>query len=104
MKDFVPLVRRFIIWSDEDSGDPEFMSYLLASSEALTWDDLLEKHRVVILAEAGSGTTTELCPGEMAAATNTFARIGGTKATNASASARCAAASIPSNTPEPGSS
>jgi hypothetical protein len=34
--------------------------YLLASREALTCEDLLSKHRVVILAEAGSGKTTEL--------------------------------------------
>ena len=57
----VPLNRRFIPWTDKDSGDPEVMShYLLASREALTWEDLLSKHRVVILAEAGSGKTTEL--------------------------------------------
>ncbi|HET6520026.1 MAG TPA: hypothetical protein VFG47_09440, partial [Geminicoccaceae bacterium] len=36
------------------------MSYLLASREGLTWEDLLAKHRVVILAEAGSGKSTEL--------------------------------------------
>ena len=57
----IALDRRFIAWTDKDSGDPEVMShYLLASREALTWEDLLSKHRVVILAEAGSGKTTEL--------------------------------------------
>jgi len=56
----VPLDRRFIAWTDKETGDPEVISYLLASQEALTWEDLLAKHRVVVLAEAGSGKSTEL--------------------------------------------
>ena len=56
----VPLDRRFIVWTDKETGDPEVISYLLASHEALTWEDLLAKHRVVVLAEAGSGKSTEL--------------------------------------------
>ena len=40
------------------------MSYLLASRGALTWEDLLAKRRVVILAEAGSGKSTELAEQE----------------------------------------
>ncbi len=56
----VPLDRRFIVWTDKETGDPEVISYLFASQEALTWEDLLAKHRVVVLAEAGSGKSTEL--------------------------------------------
>ena len=56
----VPLDRRFIVWTDKETGDPEIISYLFASHEALTWEDLLAKHRVVVLAEAGSGKSTEL--------------------------------------------
>jgi hypothetical protein len=56
----IPLERRFIAWTDEDEGDPEILRHLLASREALCWDDLLAKHRVVILAEAGSGKSTEI--------------------------------------------
>jgi len=56
----VPLDRRFIPWTDKDEGDPEVMSYLLASRDAFTWKDLLAKHRAVILAEAGSGKSTEM--------------------------------------------
>ena len=56
----IPLERRFIAWTDEDGGDPEILSHLLASRDALYWEDLLAKHRVVILAEAGSGKSTEL--------------------------------------------
>jgi hypothetical protein len=60
----VPLDRRFIPWTDKDTGDPEVMSYLLAAGDALRWEDLLAKHRVVILAEAGSGKSTELAEQE----------------------------------------
>ena len=60
MLGFVPLRRRFIAWTDRETGDPEVISYLLGSGEALTWKDLLSKHRVVVLAEAGSGKSTEL--------------------------------------------
>lgn len=56
----VPLDRRFIVWTDKEVSDPELMSYLVASREALSWKDLLVKHRVVILAEAGSGKSIEL--------------------------------------------
>ena len=56
----VPLDRRFIVWTDKETGDPEVISYLFASPEALNWEDLLAKHRVVVLAEAGSGKSTEL--------------------------------------------
>ena len=71
----VPLNRRFIAWTDRDS-EPEVTSYLLASDHTLTWEDLLAKHRVVILAEAGSGKSTELAEQERlstAAARYTFA-------------------------------
>jgi hypothetical protein len=56
----IPLNRRFVPWTDRDSGDPEVMSHLLAFNNALTWEGLLAKHRVVVLAEAGSGKSTEL--------------------------------------------
>ncbi len=56
----ISLNRRFVPWTERDSGDPEVMSHLLAFGDALTWEDLLAKHRVVLLAEAGSGKTTEL--------------------------------------------
>lgn len=56
----VPLDRRFIVWTDEEAGDPELMGRFGANNVGLGWEDLLAKHRVVILAEAGSGKTTEL--------------------------------------------
>ena len=56
----ISLNRRFVPWTERDSGDPEVMSHLLAFGDALTWEDLLAKDRVVLLAEAGSGKTTEL--------------------------------------------
>ena len=60
----VALNRRFVPWTDKDSGGPEVMSYLPASRGALTWEDLLAKRRLVILAEAGSGKSTELAEQE----------------------------------------
>ena len=56
----IALNRRFIPWTDKDARDPEVLSYLTAFGDALTWEDLLAKHRVVILAEAGSRKSTEL--------------------------------------------
>lgn len=72
----IPLKRRFIVWTDQDGGDPEVMSYMLASGDALGWEELLAKHRVVVLAEAGSGKSTEMAEQarlSMAAGRYTFA-------------------------------
>ena len=56
----VALNRRFIPWTDKNSRDLEVLTSLSAFRDALTWEDLLARHRVVILAEAGSGKSTEL--------------------------------------------
>jgi len=56
----VPLDRRFVEWTEDEPTDPE-MNHLLGLAEpGLGWDELLQKWRVVILAEAGSGKTREL--------------------------------------------
>jgi len=57
---FVTLGRRFLPWHNVDSADPEAASYLQAAQGSLSWADLLNRKRVVILAEAGSGKTEEL--------------------------------------------
>lgn len=55
----VALNRRFIPWTEKDHGDPDIY-YLLGSDRLLTWQDVLSKRRIVILAEAGSGKSTEM--------------------------------------------
>ena len=56
----IALNRRFVEWAPDKGSNPDLEEHFSASREALTWDDLLAKHRVVILAEAGSGKSTEL--------------------------------------------
>ena len=56
---FIQLNRQFVDWGDKDPADAErFLVGRLNGS--LDWPMLLEKHRVVILAEAGSGKSEEL--------------------------------------------
>lgn len=57
----VSLGRRFILC--EQTDDPERTEanlQLFAEDGSLSWEELLKKRRVVVLAEAGSGKTTEL--------------------------------------------
>jgi len=56
----VALNRRFEEWSLTSESNPDVDRLFSASTDALTWDDLLTRHRVVILAEAGSGKSTEM--------------------------------------------
>ena len=56
MKTIVPLERRFSPWR----ADPGFSLDWRADRDALDWESLLKIHRVVVLAEAGSGKSTEL--------------------------------------------
>lgn len=58
----VALNRRFEEWSLTSESNPDLDRLFSASTDALTWDDLLARHRVVILAEAGSGKSTEMRP------------------------------------------
>jgi hypothetical protein len=59
----IPLNRRFIEWRQtekDELSDPDLLSRLGVRDGAKTWDDLLKRRRVVILAEAGSGKSEEL--------------------------------------------
>jgi len=57
----IPLDRRFFEWSEDKPSDPELRSFFRSDDDADTdWADLLQKRRVVILAEAGSGKTEEM--------------------------------------------
>jgi hypothetical protein len=56
----IALNRRFIEWQDKEGPDPEVHQALGLGDVGIGWDELLAKLRVVILAEAGSGKSTEI--------------------------------------------
>ena len=56
----IPLDRRFEEWSETEASDPELRARWGFKHQDRTWDSLLAKQRVVILAEAGSGKSEEL--------------------------------------------
>ena len=55
----IELDRCFIPWTADQRGDPEFLYATRSYGNALDWKALLKHRRVVLLAEAGSGKTTE---------------------------------------------
>ena len=56
----VALDRRFYAWDDKEPPDPEIRRAFGLEEGGAGWDELLLKRRVVILAEAGSGKSTEM--------------------------------------------
>jgi len=64
MEDYVDLDRRFTPYRDDADAEQAAQASYLASfrgrSGSATWDELLDRPRVVILGEAGSGKTYEL--------------------------------------------
>jgi hypothetical protein len=54
------LNRRFYEWVETEPPDPEFRRAMGLGDGGLDWEELLNKRRVVILAEAGSGKSTEM--------------------------------------------
>jgi hypothetical protein len=59
----IPLDRRFFEWQEKEHdelSDPDLLARFGLSDGAKSWDDLVERRRVVILAEAGSGKTEEM--------------------------------------------
>lgn len=60
MTDPVALDRQFVRWDGEAEIDVDLAGYLESYSGNYDWVALLERRRVVILAEAGSGKSTEL--------------------------------------------
>lgn len=57
---FIPLDRIFLPWGEETETAAELYAVYGSQRGGFTWGKLLEKKRVVILAEAGSGKTEEL--------------------------------------------
>lgn len=62
MSHYISLNRRFWPVEADKQNDPETIRALSAFglAQEVSWDNLLEKHRVVILAEPGTGKTEEL--------------------------------------------
>ena len=56
----VALNRRFYEWGDNEPPDPEFRRAMGLGDGGVGWEELLAKRRVVILAEAGNGKSTEM--------------------------------------------
>lgn len=57
---FIPLQRKFIEWQRETQPDLDAWLKAGTSIGTLTWDQILASKRAVILAEGGSGKSTEL--------------------------------------------
>jgi hypothetical protein len=60
MTDPVPLDRQFVRWDGEAAIDFDLVQYFESYSGNFDWAALLRRRRVVVLAEAGSGKSTEL--------------------------------------------
>lgn len=59
---FIQLHRTFHELSQDSVGDDEIdISRALLPGTSLSWEDLLKEHRLVVLSEAGSGKTYEIC-------------------------------------------
>jgi hypothetical protein len=56
----IELDRRFVEFREDEKSDPEALARFGRSIGTLGWTDLLASRRVVLLAEAGSGKTTEM--------------------------------------------
>ena len=72
----VALDRRFIEWENQEAPDPEIRRAFGLGEAGVGWDQLLLKRRVVILAEAGSGKSTEMAErARMSAASHRYASV-----------------------------
>lgn len=56
----IDLNRRFVEWNKEESSDSEIRRRFGLGEDGVGWEELLVKRRVIVLAEAGSGKSTEL--------------------------------------------
>ena len=56
----IELDRQFVECRDDEQSDPDLIARYGRTDGTLAWPDLLSRRRVVLLAEAGSGKTTEM--------------------------------------------
>lgn len=56
----IELDRRFVECRTDETSDPDLIARFGHNEGTLGWDDLISRRRVVLLAEAGSGKTTEM--------------------------------------------
>jgi hypothetical protein len=57
---FIQLNRQFVEWDNKDPAEADSRFLMGRLNGSLDWPTLLKRHRVVILAEAGSGKSNEL--------------------------------------------
>lgn len=55
----VDLDGRFLEWKKDSESDPEVWARFRVSDGTFEWADLLKRRRIVVLAEGGSGKSTE---------------------------------------------
>jgi hypothetical protein len=56
----IELNRRFVECDEDEKSDPDLVAHFGRTEATRGWDELLKLRRVVFLAEAGSGKTTEM--------------------------------------------
>ena len=56
----IALSRQFFEWREGELSDPNLFRRFGRTADLLTWEAISARHRVVILAEAGSGKSTEM--------------------------------------------
>jgi hypothetical protein len=56
----IELNRRFVECQDDEKSDPDLVARFGRTEATRGWNDLVKLRRVVFLAEAGSGKTTEM--------------------------------------------
>ena len=61
MEDHIPLTREFspIYKNEKDAEKDDFIS-AWGHTKSIAWDEMIQRYRCVILAEAGAGKTEEL--------------------------------------------
>jgi hypothetical protein len=66
----IELDRQFVECSEDEHSDPDLVARFGLSVGTLSWSELIAKRRVVVLAEAGSGKSTEMTARAAALAEN----------------------------------
>jgi hypothetical protein len=70
----IRLNRQFFAWEEGELSDPDTILQIGRIADLLSWDAVLKRRRVIILAEAGSGKTVEMREqSRLRAATGQFA-------------------------------
>jgi hypothetical protein len=60
LKPYVDLDRQFVVLPTHSGSEEELTAYLAAASRSMSWPALLERRRIVMLAESRAGKSCEL--------------------------------------------